>query len=496
MFAAGVIAVLAVYPVRLVRTTLPLWAFAVIAAVIGHLQLGDMAISGFYTANAIQFVTFLVFAGWQWRATRKQPLQRAALGWISLSMFVGVIFFLMLITVPVLVGGEPLITQTTGLVSIVFMYAGISLGVLRFRLFDLDRWWFRTWTWLFSGAAVVAVDLVLTRLLQLQHSVALVVALIVVGWVYFPVRQRMVERISRRGVPRALDARALISAASLPELRDELERALASTFTPLEILATDAQLAAPRLAGDGAWLEVPIPTGGTFRCHFRDAGTRLFARDDVARAADLVTLAESVRLAIEARTEGELAERARIRRDLHDDLGASIIRIAQDAPDARTAHLAKLAMRDLRDVLTALHDEPTECMDLLEDLEAELRARAQAEGRDIEWTVHGSRSQVLPARHCANLTRVLRESMTNALRHGTGDVRYVLELDAEGLRIVGTNAVTPAEPGANDRAARPEPGFGLGNIAARMKELGGTASSHRDLDRFRLELSLPWSTDR
>jgi signal transduction histidine kinase len=432
-FAAGVIALLAVYPVRLVKSIPWLWIFAGAMTLAGHFQWGDIAVSGFYTANAIQFVIFVGFALWQRRASRSNPVHRAALGWILLSMFVGVIFYFALITVPVLLGLGPTISQATGFLSMVLMYVGISLGVLRVRLFELDRWWFRTWSWILSGAIVVGSDLLLTRLFELRHELALVIALLVVGWLYFPVRQLLWTRFLKVGAERQYDARRLITARTPEELRTRFEEALKWTFAPLEILS------------------------------------------------------ESVRLALEARSEGETAERARIRRDLHDDLGASIIRIAHEAPDSNTAGLAKAAMRDLRDVLTALDVSPSACADVLDDLEADLRARAQADGRDVEWTVSGSTSGVLAARSRANLTRALRESMTNALRHGRGTIRYALALSETELEVTIGNGDGNSGP--------VEIGMGLGNVQSRMAELGGRASYSRTEGGFELRLRLPLAED-
>ena len=487
-FAQGVIGVVAIYPARLVRSYAPWWAIPAVASVLGHLQIGDMKITGFYTANASQFLLFLVFAFLQWRASRKDALQRAALGWILLSMFVGVIFFFTLITLPVLLDEPPWITQTTGLVTIVVMYVGISLGVLRFRLFELDRWWFRTWSWILGGMAVVGVDLLLSRLLDLQQNVALVIAVVVVGWVYFPLRQKLFERLGRAGRPATeYDTRELITSANPAELDARFEAALRAVFAPLEVVRTEGLVPATQLAGNGAWLEVPSPLKeGALRCHFRDNGARLYAREDVERANNLLRVAESVALAIAAREEGELAERNRIRRDLHDDLGASIIRIAHEASDDKTAGLAKAAMRDLRDVLGALQDQPTACRDVLDDLEADLRGRAHADGRELAWSITGESDAVLSARARANLTRVLRESMTNALKHGSGTVTYAIALDADGLAATVSNATS------GDAAI--EPGMGLGNITARFEELGGTATYARTGGTFRLSLTLPWST--
>lgn len=489
LFAAGVITLLAVYPVRLVRHVWWLWATAILAAIAGHLQIGPIAVSGFYTANCVQFVLFIGFAFFQWRASRRTPLERAALGWILLSMFVGVIFFFTLITLPVLLGMRPTISQTTGLVSMVLMYVGISLGVLRYRLFDLDRWWFRTWSWILSGMVVVGVDLLLTRLFEIRQNVALIASLVVVGWLYFPIRQLLFERFGAPGSrARDYDTRRLITSGTLAELRARFREALAECFAPLEIVESDQRLDGARLIGEGAWLEVPSPTRDVaFRCHFRENGARLYTREDVARATELVALADSVRIALDARAEGELAERTRIRRDLHDDLGASIIRIAHESPDERTAALAKAAMRDLRDVLTALQDQPITARDALDDLEADLRGRAHVDDRELVWHVAGETDRILSARARANLTRVLRETMTNALKHGTGPIRYAIELGERDLHVVVTNAACGVEP--------IETGMGLENITARVTELGGMVSYVRRDGSFELDVRLPWRSE-
>lgn len=74
-FAAGVLNMIAVYPVRILRFTWWLWGFAVAAAVLGHYQIGGKWLTGFYTANAVQFGMFVVFSIWQWRAAGRSPLE-------------------------------------------------------------------------------------------------------------------------------------------------------------------------------------------------------------------------------------------------------------------------------------------------------------------------------------------------------------------------------------------------------------------------------------
>src|SRR5207249_2995706 len=83
---------------------------------------------------------------------------------------------------------------------------------------------------------------------------------------------KLFERFGRAGKrAAAYDTRELITAATMAELRTRFEDALRACFAPLEIVAADDAIDAPRLSGDGAWLEVPSPTEeGSLRCHHRD----------------------------------------------------------------------------------------------------------------------------------------------------------------------------------------------------------------------------------
>ena len=76
--------------------------------------------------------------------------------------------------------------------------------------------------------------------------------------------------------------------------------------------------------------------------------------------------------------------------------------------------------------------------------------------------------------------------MTNALKHGVGPIRYAIALEDDALVAVVENAVAAGAPPV-------DPGMGLENVAARLRELGGAARWQRHDDRFRLELRMPWS---
>lgn len=117
----------------------------------------------------------------------------------------------------------------------------------------------------------------------------------------------------------------------------------------------------------------------------------------------------------------QAAERERIYRDLHDDVGAKLLGLvisAQRANQPREADLARSALQDLRDVVS--RSVQTEiCLDnLLADWRVETQQRLDAAGLTLNWRI-ATAQHVLPVNTAAalNISRILRESVSNVLRH-------------------------------------------------------------------------------
>lgn len=210
----------------------------------------------------------------------------------------------------------------------------------------------------------------------------------------------------------------------------------------------------------------------------------------------LVLLARQVR---ELRAAGEgmaraaaLQERLRAARDLHDLLGHNLAAVllkcevaarllAADPGRARAelddaARLAEHARADLRGTADAA---PASAM--AEELAS---ARSVLESAGIAVRIRDGGP--VPGAATAVLGPVLREAVTNALKHGAagrceitltpGPRRVRLEVSSDGL----------------DPAARPgPPGAGLGNLATRLAARGGALTVTRDGRWFRLTAELP-----
>jgi signal transduction histidine kinase len=119
-------------------------------------------------------------------------------------------------------------------------------------------------------------------------------------------------------------------------------------------------------------------------------------------------------------------------------------------------------------------------------LRHDMRQRAQAQDYAFEWPL-GSADEdhtVLPYRFHHNVSAMVREAASNALKHGSGGIRVTAEIEAGGLRIGISNAVIAA---GTDGAG----GLGLRNIASRAAELGGSAEMELRDGRFLVSVALP-----
>jgi len=79
-------------------------------------------------------------------------------------------------------------------------YVGIALGLRRYRLFDIDEWSYRVLLWVFGAISVIALDALLIYF-GLTEATSLGVSLLLAGWVYFPLRQWLWQRIVKKHYP-------------------------------------------------------------------------------------------------------------------------------------------------------------------------------------------------------------------------------------------------------------------------------------------------------
>lgn len=167
-------------------------------------------------------------------------------------------------------------------------------------------------------------------------------------------------------------------------------------------------------------------------------------------------------------------ERRRIASDLHDDLGAQLLTIVQasqrGSEPERVAGMARQALEEMRLSVRGMTGHVTAAEDALADWRAEMVTRVTDAGLQAEWRADDPPpGLILPARMHVQLTRILREAISNAIRHSGGTrcaVRIAFERGALRLEVQDDGRGLPA-PSTSQR------GHGLPNIERRVRHLGG-----------------------
>jgi signal transduction histidine kinase len=167
-------------------------------------------------------------------------------------------------------------------------------------------------------------------------------------------------------------------------------------------------------------------------------------------------------------------ERRRIASDLHDDLGAQLLTIVQASQRGgesdRIAALARQALEEMRLSVRGMTGRVTPAEDALADWRAETVTRLTEAGMLAEWTADDPpEGLILPARMHVQLTRILREAVSNAIRHSGGTRCAVrIRFAADMLHLQVQDDGRGIEPGSGSRR-----GNGLPNIERRVRQLGG-----------------------
>lgn len=263
--------------------------------------------------------------------------------------------------------------------------------------------------------------------------------------------------------------------------------------------------------GDGVWNKTGATLAVEVLPHFWE--TRWF---QAAIALTATALAISVgALVMRARLRGRLlrleaqsareAERARIARDLHDDLGASLTEISLlanlAAEENQPIHSEDNTLTEIADTAQSLvgaldeivwaanprHDTLRSLVEYLTSFAAKFLARANITlRRDIPRELP---EISLDAERRHNVFLAAREVLNNAVKHsGASEVRLQVRLENKQLEIVIEDNGCGFDPNASDD------GEGVGNLASRLAHIGGQCriESHAE-GGTTVSLSLPLS---
>ncbi|WP_337186955.1 ATP-binding protein [Phenylobacterium sp.] len=474
LFAAALFSLLLYYP----RQLAPRW---VGVAVVG-------AVLAWYAAQALGWFPDLTFArrfhvmcalagtfvlaGIHWRKTRRDPLARAALSWFLLSWVVVAAAFCLTILAPQMFDVDTSAAEPFGFLLFILIYAGLAVGIMRYRLFELGEWWVRIVAWTLGLVLLVALDLLFLAGLRFSAEVSLSLALLICGLIWLPARGWIAERILRR---RPRDERALFEGvvqigltASPEEQAARWAAVLKSRFDPLS-LEPAAPVEAPRLEADGLALVTPAMEGlPSLRLAYAHGGRSLFSPADIAQTQGL---ADMLRFVVESRRayeRGVIVERQRIAGDIHDNLGATLLSALHSRDGERKDRYIRETLADLRSIVTEPAGDDAGLAETLAGSRKEMAERLGARGIELDWPPEATPRAELDSKVAQSLRAMLREITNNILKHaGASVVRVALSV-AEGRLTV-----TVEDDGVGFDPASVARGAGLGGLSDRAARHGG-----------------------
>jgi len=206
------------------------------------------------------------------------------------------------------------------------------------------------------------------------------------------------------------------------------------------------------------------------------------ARVDAEKRVATIEQRMAERIAEVERSHSQLAEqkleqvtereRKRIAADLHDDLGAKLLTIVHTSESDRISTLAREALEEMRLSVRGLTGKPVHLIDALGDWRAEVVSRLGQANILAEWkspaedVVH-----TLQARSYVQTTRILRESVSNIIKHSGATHATISSAVQEGdfiLTIQDNGQGIPSElDGRLDR------GHGMASMKSRAKQMHG-----------------------
>src|SRR5215203_6085926 len=399
-------------------------------------------------------------------------------------------------------------------ITLLFVPVFTFIAILRYHLYDIDVVINRTLVYGALSACVIGIYVLavvaLGALFQAQGNFATsLLATALVAVLFQPLRMRLQRGVNRlmygeRDDPYAVLSRlgrsleaTLAPDTVLPTLVETIAQALKLPYAAIllkegEGFRTAAAYGSPR--GEPETLPLVYQREELGRLvlsprapgeGFSDADRRLL--EDLARQAEVAVHAVRLTSDLQHSRERLVAtreeERRRLRRDLHDGLGAQLAglnvqagtlrRLIPRDPDTADEVVVELrdelrsAIVDIRRLVYDLRPPALDDLGLVEALRR-LAERYGSEGEQLRVSVEAPEDLPgLPAAVEVAVYRITQEALTNVARHArarTSVVRLAVNEDV-ALEIVDDGVGIPAERSA---------GVGLSSMHERASELGGS----------------------
>ncbi len=480
-----------IYPKRLARPKVAL-AIPIIAMLIplnSTIQWLEIPVHAYmfhflFTATIMLMIFYL-----QWRASRKSPVDRSLLKLTFLWMAIPFSLSFFLFMVPESLGLNPVLDLDSARLGVCGAGIGLALGILVHGLIDVDRWLVYTFLWLGGGALVILLDLSFASLLHIEPVSTLTAALIIAGLAYFPLRQLLLTKfLPDQGIPlqKLLPEFATLmrGAAAPADFEQRWTQILKTRFQPAAT-RTGTKPASGGVLLSESRLALLVPTLDGRRqliLSGKNDGAQLFNKRDVEFVNSLLLLTRTLLHASNTRRHAKIQERSRIMADLQATLGKKIRSLVVDAPGDDERVCAQNALSTLNDTVHfSAQKDPIAFSELIDTWRREFMERLKGARVQPRWESQLTEgvNQLSPMKSMI-LTNILRESITNALKHANPRT-IIVRIAATPRKLI----VTVSNDGDITDPENWNPCFGLSGMRSRIQSVGGEVQvkKHEDSDQ-------------
>lgn len=478
LFAYSLMTLLCYYPSQLFNRTVVILGFA--ACVLIWLnevfQIFEIPIHTFYFLQYfVPAVLGIFFGRLQWLKHKNDPVAKATIRWFLLTLFLSVGLVVVLYFGPTLINEAPLLPLWVAQFVLLGLYIGFVLGVLQYRLFQIERWWFACWVWFFAGIFVSLIDVILVYLFNISPLNSISISILATAWLYFPLRHWVCQLTFQSSQSRLeafypLLLESYISSGSIEQFIRNWPKVLKNLYRPLSIKQKPKALQDVWIVDQGYRILIPDldDDGRHWEVSGMDNGGKLFTEHEVDFIRTAIKFSRNCIEWGKSRDDIARQERDRITRDLHDDVGAQLLTLIHKADSPENSELARAALRGVRETIYSLRDEHHEPIQLVLSVwREEICQRLTAAEVQVDWHVNDLQHDfILTPRQRINLDRILREAITNILKHAQPHaVGFNIQVNSDHLEIKICDDGIVSDPSSW------KPHTGLFNIRNRASEI-------------------------
>lgn len=431
-----------------------------------------------YIINALPgLLIFLIMVAIQWYCAKESLADLQRIKSVFLWIFVPFLFPFIAFALPVMATTTPLLSVVEARMFVCGIGIGLALGILLHGLFDVNRWMINIFVWLGIATIVLLIDAIVVSALHLSGSISVALSIVLAALIYFPLRQRLLfQLLPRHGEPiitlLPLLAKQMKGAARPSEYDARWSDLLTQHFNPA---AQDATIVENQNQIDvfNNGLELVTPSiDGVYRItlHGKLKGSRLFDQNDADVVRRLLGLVRLLKDAALTEHRAQLRQRRQLMRQLDSTLGTKLHFLLKTV--TRESDKAKIinTLKTLQDTINYSSNlAPISFKQLVQRWDAELQPRVKALAITTRWQLDPHlTTKVVGPLSAIVLSNILREAVTNALKHAKPDALVITAtLHQKKVRLAIRNN------GEIRIAERRHAGTGLNGMRSRARSIGG-----------------------